>query len=67
MPGRVQDVQWAQDHDLSGDRSGYAFNVWDERDRLALSVGFATREEANEAAEQIKAIIARAIFVVRSP
>ena len=63
MAARVQDVQSTAWHG----RLGYSFTVWDESKRIALTVGFATSEEANQAAEQMKAIISRAILVTSPP
>jgi hypothetical protein len=63
MAARVQDVQPTACHG----ELGYSFNVWDEKNRIALTVGFATSEGANQAAEQMKAIISRAILVTSPP
>jgi hypothetical protein len=63
MPARVQDVQPTDCHG----RLGYSFTVWDENDKIALTVGFATSEEADQAAEQVQSIISRALLVVGRP
>jgi hypothetical protein len=63
MSARVQGVQPTDCHD----RLGYSFTVWDENDKIALTVGFATSEEADQAAEQVRAIISRALLVVGRP
>jgi hypothetical protein len=60
MLARVQDVQSADCHG----QLGYSFSVWDENGKLALTVGFATSEEADQAFEQVKAIVARALLVI---
>jgi hypothetical protein len=56
MPARVQEVQLTDCHG----RLGYSFCIWDE----SGTVGFATSEEAAQAAEQVKAIVARALLVI---
>jgi hypothetical protein len=63
MLARVQDVQPTNCHG----RLGYSFTVWDENGQIALTVGFATSEEANQAAEQVQSTISRALFVVGRP
>jgi hypothetical protein len=63
MSARVQDVQSTDCHG----RRGYSFNVWDDYNKIALTVGFATSDEANQAAEQMKAIVSRAILVTSPP
>jgi hypothetical protein len=63
MPSRVQDVQSTNCHG----QSGYGFNIWDERGKLALTIGFETNEEAQQAFEEIKAIVARALLVTGPP
>ena len=45
MSARVQDVQPTDCHG----QLGYSFTVWDENNRIALTVGFATSDEANHA------------------
>ena len=59
MPPRVQDVRSTS----CDDQYGYGFNIWDQKGKLALTIGFATNEEAQKACEEIKAIVARALFV----
>jgi hypothetical protein len=63
MPARVQDVQLTDCHG----RLGHSFTVLDENDKIALTVGFATSEEASHAAEQVRSIISRALLVVGRP
>jgi hypothetical protein len=63
MPARIQDVQPTDCHG----QLGYSFTVWDDNNKIALTVGFATRDEANQAAEQMKAIVSRAILVSGPP
>jgi hypothetical protein len=63
MPARVQDVQLTDCHG----QSGYSFTIWDERNRITLTIGFATHDEASQAAEQVKSIITRAILVAGPP
>lgn len=63
MRARVQDVQLTDCHG----RLGYSFTVWDENGKIALTVGFATNEEADQAAEQVRSIISRALLVVGRP
>ena len=60
MPARVQEVQPTVCHG----QLGYSFSIWDEKGKLAITVGFATNEEAHQAAEQVKAVIARAVLVI---
>ena len=59
MPARVQEVQQTN---YEG-QLGHSFNVWDENGKLALTVGFTTSEEAQQAAEEMKSIVARALHV----
>jgi hypothetical protein len=63
MLARVQDVQATDCHG----QLGYSFNVWDENGKIALTVGFATNEEADQAAEQVRSIISRALLIVGHP
>jgi hypothetical protein len=63
MPARVQEVQPTDCHG----RLGYSFSIWDEKRKLALTIGFATDEEAQQARDEIKAIVARAILVTSPP
>jgi len=59
MPARVQDVHPTDCHG----KLGYSFTVWDENNKITLTVGFATSDEASQAAEQAKSIISRPILV----
>jgi hypothetical protein len=63
MPPRVQDVQPTN----CDGQYGHGFNIWDEKGKLALTIGFASNEEAQKAFEEIKAIVARALFVTSPP
>jgi hypothetical protein len=42
----------------------YSFTVWDQSGKIALTVGYATREEAVQAAEQVKAVLSKAVLIV---
>jgi hypothetical protein len=63
MPARIQDVQPT---DCNG-KFGYSFTLWDEKGKIAVTIGFATSEDANEAAALVRSIISRAILVAASP
>jgi hypothetical protein len=63
MPARVQDVQPTDCHG----ELGYSFTIWDEKGKIAVTIGFATSEEANRAAEQVRSVISRAILVAARP
>jgi hypothetical protein len=49
MPARVQDVQQMDCHG----QLCHSFGVWDENGKLAVNIGFVTREEADRAAESL--------------
>jgi hypothetical protein len=54
MPARVQDA---------GD--GRSFTIWDDNDKLAVTLTFDTTEAKDKSAEEAKAILARATRVNR--
>ena len=61
MAARVQDVQLITHQD----QFCFGFSVWDQDNKLTLTVGFATKGEAIQAADQAKAIFENAVLVVR--
>ena len=54
MPGHVQPVEPVTD--------GYGFNIWDEANKFALTLVFPTFDEAEDAAEEMKAILELSIY-----
>jgi hypothetical protein len=60
---RVQDVQ-PTSHE---GQFCHSFTVWDQGGKIALTVGYATHEEAVQAAEQVKAVLSKAVLVVSPP
>jgi len=54
MPGHVQPAEPVKD--------GYGFTVWDDANRLALTVVFPTLAEGEDAAEEMKAILELSIY-----
>lgn len=63
MLARVQDVQLTN---YQGQLC-HSFTVWDQGGKIALTVGYGTHEEAVEAAEQVKAVLSKAVLVVGPP
>lgn len=63
MRVRVQDVHPT---DCNG-QPGYAVTLWNDNNITLMTLAFATEEEATEAAELFKTIIARAILVASPP
>ena len=62
LPARVQDVQPTTHRD----QFCYSFTFWDQEGKIALTVGFATHEEAIQAAKQAKAMLENAVLVICS-
>jgi hypothetical protein len=56
----VQDVQPL----LVDGKLHYAFAVWDDANRLVANVAFASHDEAQAAAQQVKEILDRATLVL---